>query len=123
ADAAIAQFQQEIKRNPDHVHARLQIASAYYRTDSRAGIPFAEQAVKLQPSYPFAHYLLGLLYFDADDNAQAIPQLEAAVRMVPQEPQFYFALGNAYANAGRRQEAPGPRPTLFGWKGTRAPRP
>jgi len=105
ADAAIAQFQQEIQRNPDHVHARLQIASAYYRTDSRAGIPLAEQAVKLQPSYPFAHYLLGLLYFDADDNARAIPQLEAAVRMVPQEPQFYFALGNAYAKAGRKQEA------------------
>ena len=73
--------------------------------DSRAGIPFAEQAVKLQPKYPFGHYLLGLLYFDTGETVRAIPEPEAASRLAPQEPQFYFALGNAYAKAGRKQEA------------------
>jgi tetratricopeptide (TPR) repeat protein len=105
ADAAIAEFQQEIKNNPANVHARLQIASSYYRTDSRAGIPFAREAVELQPGYPFGHYLLGLLYFDSGDNEHAIPELEKAAQLVPQESQFYFALGNAYAKAGRKQEA------------------
>jgi tetratricopeptide (TPR) repeat protein len=75
-EAAMSEFQQEIENIPTHVRARLRIASAYYRTDSRAGIPFAEQAVKLQPNYPFGHYLLGLLYFDSGDTARAIPQLE-----------------------------------------------
>jgi len=69
------------------------------------GIPFVEQAEKLQPKYPFGHYLLGLLYLDTGDTARAIPRLEAATGMVPQEPQFLFALGNAYAKAGRKQEA------------------
>ena len=123
SEAAIAQFQQEIRNNPEHVRARLQIASAYYRTDSRAGIPFAEEAVKLQPKYPFGHYLLGLLYFDTGDTARAIPQLEGAVRMVPQEPQFYFALGNAYAKAGRKQEAARARASFMRLKHGEGPEP
>jgi predicted Zn-dependent protease len=104
-DAAIAEFQQEIKNNPRNVRARLQIASSYYRTDSQAGIPFAREAVALDPGYPFGHYLLGLLYFDSGDVEHSIPELEKAAQLVPQEPQFYFALGNAYAKAGRKQEA------------------
>jgi predicted Zn-dependent protease len=105
SEAAIAQFREEIRNNPTNVRARLQVASAYYRVDSRAGIPFAEEAVKLQPKYPFGHYLLGLLYFDTGETVRAIPELETASRLAPQEPQFYFALGNAYAKAGRKQEA------------------
>ena len=38
--------------------------------DSRAGIPFAEEAVKLQPKYPFGHYLLELLYFDTGETVR-----------------------------------------------------
>jgi predicted Zn-dependent protease len=112
ADAAIAEFQQEIKNNPANVHARLQIASSYYRTDSQAGIPFAREAVELQPGYPFGHYLLGLLYFDSGDTEHAIPELEKAAHLVPQEAQFYFALGNAYAKAGRKQDASRARATF-----------
>jgi predicted Zn-dependent protease len=82
--------------------------------DSRAGIPFAEEAVKLQPKYPFGHYLLGLLYFDTGGTVRAIPELEAASRLAPQEPQFYFALGNAYAKAGRKQEAARARASSMG---------
>jgi len=105
SEAAIAQFREEIRNNPTNVRARLQVASAYYRVDSRAGIPFTEEAVKLQPKYPFGHYLLGLLYFDTGETVRAIPELETASRLAPQEPQFYFELGNAYAKAGRKQEA------------------
>jgi Flp pilus assembly protein TadD len=61
--------------------------------------------VKLEPSYPFGHYMLGLLYFDSGDTARAIPQLETAARMVPTEAQFLLVLGNAYAKAGRKDEA------------------
>jgi tetratricopeptide (TPR) repeat protein len=101
----VAEFLEEIKNSPDHVRARMLIAAARYRVDSPAGIPFALEVVKLQPRYPFGHYLLGLLYLDAGDIARATPELEAAARMVPQEAQFQFALGNAYARAGRREDA------------------
>ena len=104
-DEGIAQFQQEIQNNPTHIRARMRIAAADYRINSTAGIPYAQEVVKLQPSYPFGHYLLGLLYLDSGDIRRSIPQLEAAVHMVPQEAQFQFALGSAYAKAGRKEDA------------------
>ena len=104
-DRGVAEFLAEIANHPDHVRARMQIAAARYRLDSAAGIPFAREVVRLQPQYPFGHYLLGLLYFDTGDITRAIPELETAVRMIPAEPQFQFALGNAYARAGRTEEA------------------
>ena len=104
-DQALPQFEEEIKRNPQHVRARMQIATLKYRVDSAAGIPYAAEVVKLEPSYPFGHYMLGLLYFDSGDTARAIPELETAAHMVPTEAQFLFVLGNAYAKAGRKDEA------------------
>jgi predicted Zn-dependent protease len=104
-EGAVVQFLEEIKNNPKHVRARVQIAAARYRLDSPAGIPFAQEVVKLEPDYPFGHYLLGLLYLDTQDISRSIHELEVAVRMVPGEPQFHFALGNAYARAGRKEDA------------------
>jgi len=105
AERGVVQFLEEIKNSPEHVRARMQIAAARYRVDSAAAIPFAAEVVKLQPRYPFGHYLLGLLYFDVGDVGRAIPALEAAARMVPEEAQFQFTLGNAYARAGRKEAA------------------
>jgi predicted Zn-dependent protease len=104
-EEARTQFKDEIKRNPSHIRARMQIAATYYRMDSAEGIPYALEVVKLKPDYPFGHYLLGLLYFDSGNLSRSVPELEAAVRMVPQEPQFQFALGNAYARTGRKADA------------------
>ena len=104
-EQAVTQFVEEIRRNPQHIRARMQIAAIKYRADSAAGIPYAAEVVKLEPSYPFGHYMLGLLYLDSGDTARAIPQLETAARMVPTEAQFLFVLGNAYAKAGRKEDA------------------
>ena len=104
-DAAMAEFQQELKRNPANIRAELEIAAIDYRNDSAAGIPYAEDAVKRAPRYPFAHYLLGMLCLDAGKIPQSITELETARKMVPGEPQFSFALANAYAKAHRKQEA------------------
>jgi tetratricopeptide (TPR) repeat protein len=104
-ESGIQEFVKEIEAHPDHVRARVQVAAARYRLDSAAGLPFGRDVVKLAPEYPFGHYLLGLLYFDTGDIAQALPELETAARMLPGEAQFHFALGNAYARAGRTEEA------------------
>jgi tetratricopeptide (TPR) repeat protein len=112
-DEAVAQFQQEIHNQPDHVRARMEIAATDYRKNSAAGIPYAQQVIQLQPKYPFSHYLLGLLYLDTGDTKRALPELQTAARMVPQEPQFQFALGNAFAKAGRKEEAAKARAVFF----------
>ncbi len=106
------EFKREIANHPDHVYARLQIAAAKYKVNSAAGLPFAQEAVKLAPGLPFAHYLLGLLYLDTDNYRNASQELEIAARYYSREPQVYFALGSAYSRAGRRQDAAKARATF-----------
>lgn len=110
--AAIAEFQQEIKNNPADINSRLEIAVNQYKLDSAAGIPYAEQAIQLNPHIPFAHYLLGLLYLDTDSYLKAIPQLEIAQKSFPKDAKIYFALGSAYSRAGRKQDAEKARTTF-----------
>jgi tetratricopeptide (TPR) repeat protein len=111
-DVAEIQFKQEIENNPGDVAARLQIAASKYKIDSTGGIPFAQEAVKLAPQQPFAHFLLGLLLLDTDDYQHAIPELEIARKSFPQEARIYFALAGAYSRAGRKQEATEARATF-----------
>lgn len=111
-ETAVAQFQQEIKNNPRHVQANLEIAAVRYRTNSTDGLKYAERAVELDPTIPFGHYLLGLLYLDTGGAGKAIPQLEIARKAFPREAKVYFALGNAYARLGRKVEAAKARATF-----------
>jgi tetratricopeptide (TPR) repeat protein len=104
-DGAVAAFQMELKNSPDNIPARLQIAAARYRLDSKEGLEYAKEAVELDPKEPFGHYLLGLLFLDTGDFPSAISELEIAKRSYARIPDVYFALGNAYARAGRKQEA------------------
>jgi tetratricopeptide (TPR) repeat protein len=110
--AGVEQLKQEIANHPGHVFARLQIAAAQYKVDSAAGIPYAEEAVKLSPGLPFGHYLLGLLLLDADQAARAIPELEIARKTFSRDPKVYFALGSAYSRTGRKQDAARARATF-----------
>jgi tetratricopeptide (TPR) repeat protein len=110
--AAIAQFQQEIRNDPEHVLARLKIASAEYKVDSQAGIPYAEEAIKISPQLPLGHYMLGLLLLDTGNYQGAILELESVRAAYPNEAKLYFALGSAYALAGRKQDAARARATF-----------
>jgi tetratricopeptide (TPR) repeat protein len=105
APGGIEEFNQEAKNYPNDVNSRLEIAAAEYKLDSAAGLPYAEEAVKLNPRIPFGHYLLGLLYLDTDNYQKAIPELEIAEQSFHKDAQLYFALGSAYSRAGRQQDA------------------
>ena len=110
--AGVEQFKQEIANNPNHVLARLRIAACLYKEDSAAGIPPAEEAVKLDPALPFGHYLLGLLLLDTDKSDRAIPELEIARKTYSRDPKIYAALGSAYSRVGRKQDAARARATF-----------
>jgi tetratricopeptide (TPR) repeat protein len=104
-DAATAEFRKEIENNPKDVYSRLQIAAANYKVNSPAGIPSAQEALKLDPQLPLGHYLLGLLLLDTDDFQKATPELEIAQKAFPRDPKVALALGNAYARLGRSADA------------------
>jgi predicted Zn-dependent protease len=109
---AIVAFQQEIDNTPEHALARLEIAACKYRTDAAGGLPYAREAVRLQPDLPLGHYILGLLLLETDQVPDAISQLEIAKRKLPSEPGVYFALGKAYSSAGRKNDAARVRATF-----------
>jgi tetratricopeptide (TPR) repeat protein len=104
-DEGVAEFQRELKRDPRNVNSLLEIAAVRYLVDSQEGLKYAEDAVKLAPGIPFAHYLLGLLRLDTGNAPGAVPELEIAQKAFPKEARVYFSLGNAYARTGRKAEA------------------
>jgi tetratricopeptide (TPR) repeat protein len=112
-DEAIEEFQRELKRDPRNVNSLLEIAAARYLVDSQDGLQYAEEAVKLAPGQPFAHYLLGLLLLDTGNAVGAIPELEISQKAFPREATVYFSLGNAYARAGRKADAARARATFM----------
>jgi predicted Zn-dependent protease len=112
-EKAIAAFKREIENTPNHLPARLAIADTKLRLkDPVGGLPYAEEAVKLDPKVPLGHLLLGLLLLDADQTGRAITELETARSSLPSEPKIYFALGRAYARAGRKEDANRARATF-----------
>jgi tetratricopeptide (TPR) repeat protein len=111
-DQAILQFEAEIKNNPNHSLAMLRIASVKYRSDSAAGVAFAEEAVRRNPRLAFGHYLLGLLLADTQNFQRAIVEMEIARKTFVNDPAVYFVLGNAYARTGRKQQAAKARATF-----------
>jgi len=104
-DEALEEFQRELNRDPENVNSMLEIASVRYQVDSEDGLKYAQEAVKLAPERPFAHYLLGLLRLDTGDAADAVPELEIAQKALPQEAKIYFSLGTAYSRTGRKADA------------------
>lgn len=104
-DAAVEQFQLELKRDPQNVSSLLEIAAVRYQVDSQEALPYAEKALKLAPRLPFTHYLVGLLRLDTGNPAGAIPELEIAQKSFPNESRIFFSLGTAYARTGHKVEA------------------
>jgi tetratricopeptide (TPR) repeat protein len=109
---AVTAFQQEIDNTPGHALARLGIAACKYRTDAVGGLPFAREAVRLQPDFPLGHYVFGLLLLETDQPSDAIVQLEIAQRKLASEPGVYFASGKAYSLVGRKDDAARVRATF-----------
>ena len=109
---AVEAFKQEIAEHPESVLARNEIAAAEYKADSAAGIPYAQQAVTLEPQSPLPHYLLGLLLLDTGDSQAAIPHLELARKAFSSDARVYWSLGVAYARVGRSKDAADARATF-----------
>ena len=104
-DEAVREFELELQRDPKHVNSMLEIALARELVDPQGGLKYAEEAAKLAPALPFAHYLLGMLRLDTGDAAAAISELEIAQKAFPTEAGVYFSLGKAYARVGRKEDA------------------
>lgn len=105
SEQAVQQFQLELARDPKHLNSMLEIAVALELVDPQGGLKYAEEAAKIAPGLPFAHYILGMLRLDTGDAAASIPELEIAQKSFPTEAGIYFSLGKAYSRVGRKEDA------------------
>jgi predicted Zn-dependent protease len=91
---------------PDAASAYLLAARMLFR---REFLPIAqasaEQSLKLEPSLPLAHALLGEIALAGNHLDDAIAQFEQERRTNPLEPSVYDRLGDAYGRAARYDEA------------------
>jgi predicted Zn-dependent protease len=91
---------------PDSASAYLLAARMLLRSEYLpVSQSFAEQALKLQPSLPLAHALLGEIALAGNHLDGAIAQFEQERRANPLEPSVYDRLGDAYNRAARYDDA------------------
>lgn len=106
ADLAVKHFREELNVSSGHVPARLQLAYEYLkRGEQDAGLPYAAEAVALEPENFAARHVYGRLLFAADQLEKAVAELEIAAQLAPDSPQTRFALARAYARIGRSEDA------------------
>ena len=67
----------------------------------RSAEAFLLRAVEIKPEFTDAHYELGLLYWDLQEDTKAIAQLEIAVKQRPSFLQAHYHLAQLYKKSGR----------------------
>lgn len=83
---------------------RLQLASTYYSQRQFAvAIDEAKQALNLNPNATSAYGLLGLIYMDLDDRAQAEANFSRALKMEPDNPEINNNYGWFLCRTGREK--------------------
>jgi tetratricopeptide (TPR) repeat protein len=67
----------------------------------RSAEAFLLRAVQIKPEFTDAHYELGLLYRDLQEDTKAIAQLEIAVKQRPSFVQAHYHLAQLYKKSGQ----------------------
>jgi Flp pilus assembly protein TadD len=64
-----------------------------------------ERVVKTAPELALAHLDLGIIYVDADQQANAIREMKTAATLTPEDVNVRWRLGRLYKAAGMKDEA------------------
>ena len=105
-DAAIKEFQQELRISPNHKAALTELAVCRIDADQPAeAMAPAKAAVELDPRNARAHYALGRALLDSGSYAESARQLELARELAPDSSRVRIALSNAYRRLGRDADA------------------
>lgn len=105
-DSALQLFLQELELDPTHHFALVQVALEYIRRgEFETARPYAERAVKADPSSFAGRFALGQVLLETGSPEEAVPLLEEAAALAPSKPEVHFVLGRAYQRMGRREDA------------------
>jgi tetratricopeptide (TPR) repeat protein len=82
------------------------VGMAYEEVDlTGLAMLFYQEAVRLDPQLPSAHYNLGRAYLEAGDLERGIAQVQEALRLHPDFAEAHQALGMAFMEQGRHSDA------------------
>jgi tetratricopeptide (TPR) repeat protein len=100
------QYKKELRISSQHVPAMIELALVQIQLSQPAdALPWAEQAVTLDPKNARAHFALGKALLASDHIPESAHELEAAKQLAPESAPVRSALASAYRKLGRMQEA------------------
>jgi tetratricopeptide (TPR) repeat protein len=105
-DAALVEFQQELKITPSNADAEVMSAWAFLLRNAPAeALPFAQKAAEGQPALASAQLVLGRSLMETGDLKGGMEHLEKARQLEPNNLEAHIALAKAYAKSGRKEDA------------------
>jgi len=77
----------------------------YLRRDLSAALEQSDHTVELNPHFPQAYWILGLVQEQRGDFDESAAAFQRAIQLSPQSPRMHAALGRTFALSGKRSEA------------------
>jgi tetratricopeptide (TPR) repeat protein len=106
ADAALAEFQEELKILPSNADANVMTAWALLIKNAAAeALPYAQKAAEQKPLPPSAQLVLGRSLLETGEVKGGIEHLEKALQLEPNNLETHLALAKAYSKSGRKEDA------------------
>ena len=85
--------------------ARDVAAVQYLRRDLSAALDRCDHAIALNPHFPQAYWILGLVQEQRGDFDESAAAFQRAIQLSPKSPRMHAALGRTFALSGKRDEA------------------
>ena len=103
---AAQEFRKELGISPQHVPAMLELARFDIDTNNLAeAVSLASHALKIEPTNPDTHHVLGRALLAAGQAKQGAHELESAEHLAPESSSIHFHLAAAYRELGRKEDA------------------
>jgi serine/threonine-protein kinase len=77
----------------------------YHRRDLSAALEQCDHTVELNPHFPQAYWILGLVQEQRGDFDESAAAFQRAIQLSPQSPRMHAALGRTFALSGKKSEA------------------
>ena len=85
--------------------ARDVAAVQFFRRDLSAALDQCDHTIELNPYFPQAYWILGLVQEQRGDFDESAAAFQRAIQLSPQSPRMQAALGRTFALSGKKDEA------------------
>ena len=103
---AAEEFKAELANDPDHVQSMEYLADTDIQMNQMdAAKPLLLKVEKINPEIALIHLDLGIVYAEADQNADALRELTRAEKLDPKDANVHWRLGRLYRSMGKKEEA------------------